>query len=359
VRIDQGRLLDVFLHLVRIASPSGHEQEIAAYLWRYLEDLGIPMVSDETGNLYAYVDGEGSPLAFTAHMDTVTPCEGVVPVVADGIVRSDGTTILGADDKSGIAAILEVVATLRDGGGIHRPLDLLFTVQEEVGLVGAKAVEVERLRARMAIGLDAEGEQGTMVVSAPGQNSLDAVVHGKAAHAGVEPEKGINAIRVAAEAIAAMPLGRIDEETTANIGVISGGRATNIVPDRVELRGEARSRDAGKLAVQTDAMVTALERSADAAGAQVSVDVTRAYDGYRLDEDDPLIELVSAAMRSLGLVPRYKVTGGGSDANVFNARGMRTVQISTGMREVHTTNENIAVADMAAAAELLLACATR
>lgn len=357
--IDHDRMLALFLDLVRIASPSGQEQELADYVRRHLEAMNIPVENDAAGNLYAYVDGTGTPLAFTAHMDTVTPCEGVVPVVEDGIVHSDGTTILGADDKSGIAAILEVVAVLRDGGVIHRPLDLLFTVQEEVGLVGAKAVEVERLRARMAIGLDAEGDQGTLVVSAPGQNSLQAVVHGRAAHAGVEPERGINAIRVAAEAIVAMPLGRIDDETTANIGVISGGRATNIVPDRVELKGEARSRDAGKLAAQTDAMVAALEHSAEVAGTEVRVQVQRAYESYRLDEDDALVQLVSAAMRSLGVQPRYKVTGGGSDANVFNARGVRTAQISTGMRDVHTTNERIALADMAAAARLLLACATQ
>jgi tripeptide aminopeptidase len=358
VGIDRGRLLDVFLDLVRIASPSGQEEEVAAYVRSYLEDLGIGVESDQAGNLYAYVEGDGTPLAFTAHMDTVVPCEGVTPVVEDGIVRSDGTTILGADDKSGIAAILEAVTVLPEANVTHRPLDLLFTVQEEIGLFGAKAVEVDRLRARMAIGLDAEGEQGTLVVSAPGQNSLEAVVHGKAAHAGVEPEKGISAIRIAAEAIAAMPLGRIDEETTANIGVISGGKATNIVPDCVRIKGEARSRDEAKLASQTDAMVAALQGSAKAAGADVDVEVVRAYEAYRLLEDDPLVELVGAAMRSLGQAPRYKVTGGGSDANVFNARGLRTAQISTGMSEVHTTSESIAVKDLVAAAALLLACAT-
>ncbi|MGC9361107.1 MAG: M20/M25/M40 family metallo-hydrolase, partial [Anaerolineae bacterium] len=258
MRIDRDRLLDVFLDLVRIASPSRQEQEVASYIRAYLEDLGIAVESDQAGNLYAYMEGDGTPLAFTAHMDTVVPCEGVTPLVENGVVRSDGTTILGADDKSGVAAILEAVTALSEGSVVHRPLDLLFTVQEEIGLFGAKAVEVDRLRARMAIGLDAEGQQGTLVVSAPGQNSLEAVVHGKAAHAGVEPEKGVSAIRVAAEAIASMPLGRIDEETTANIGVISGGRATNIVPDRVEIKGEARSHDEAKLASQTEAMVAAL-----------------------------------------------------------------------------------------------------
>jgi len=354
--IDRDRLLALFLDLVRISSPSGEEDEVSAYLQRKLQEMRLEVDADEAGNLYAFVEGTGTPLCLTAHMDTVTPCERVTPVVEDGVVRSDGTSILGADDKSGIAAIIEAVTCALESGGSHRPVDLLFTVEEESGLLGAKAVEVGRLRARMAIGLDAEGEQGTLVMSAPGQNSLRAVVHGRAAHAGVEPERGINAIRVAAEAIVAMPLGRIDEETTANIGVIAGGRATNIVPDEVVLRGEARSRDAQKLAQQTDAMVSALEGAAAAAGATVELDVQQAYESYRLDAQDPLIQLVTAAMRSLGLEPRPKATGGGSDANVLNTRGVRMVQISTGMREVHTLNESIPVADMAAAARLLLAC---
>ncbi|MGI6379538.1 MAG: M20/M25/M40 family metallo-hydrolase [Anaerolineae bacterium] len=356
--IDHDRLLDLFLDLVRISSPSGEEGEVSAYLQQKLHALGLEVESDEAGNLYAYVDGTGTPLCLTAHMDTVTPCDQVTPVVEDGVIRSDGSSILGADDKSGIAAIIEAVTCALESGEAHRPVDLLFTVAEEAGLVGAKAVEVDRLRARMAIGLDAEGVQGTLVLCAPGQNSLRAVVHGRAAHAGVEPERGINAICVASQAVVAMPLGRIDHETTANIGVISGGRATNIVPDEVVLRSEARSRDADKLTRQTDAMVAALEEAAAAAGATVDVEVRHAYESYRLSEDDALVQLVTAAMGSIGVEPRYVATGGGSDANILNARGMRMVQITTGMREVHTTNENIALEDMAGAARLLLACLT-
>ncbi|MHB1293713.1 MAG: M20/M25/M40 family metallo-hydrolase [Anaerolineae bacterium] len=355
--IDGERLLGTFLDLVRIPSPSGQEAAVAEAIERHLAALGLGVQSDADGNLLARVNGEGEPLLLTAHMDTVVPCEGVTPVVKDGIVYSDGTTILGGDDKSGVAVILEVVRVLREQALRHRPLELLFTVREEVGLEGAKAFDTHLLKARMGVGLDAGGEQGTMVVNAPSQDSLRVQVHGRPAHAGVNPEDGVNAIRAAAEAIAAMPLGRIDAETTSNIGVINGGRATNIVPDLVSIQGEARSRDREKLAAQTQAMVAALERSAQANGATLEMQIRREYEGYHMTEDTPVVKLVGDAMRSLGVTPLLKPTGGGSDANVFNAAGVQVVQISTGMAAVHTREEFIKVDDMLSAARIVLACA--
>ena len=354
--IDETRLLNLFLDLARISSPSGAEGPVAEAIAAELRGFGLAVERDEAGNLLTRLDGEGEPLLLTAHMDTVGPCENVTPVVRDGVVYSDGTTILGADDKAGVAVMLEVLRVLSGSADGHRPVEALFTVREEVGLEGAKAFDTSRLRARMGIGLDAGGEQGTLVVSAPSQNSLQAAVHGRMAHAGASPELGINAIRVAAEAIAAMPLGRIDEETTANIGVISGGTATNIVPDLVTIRGEARSRCEAKLQAQTDAMVRALEERAAAHGARADVQVTRQYDPYRFDEGDPVIALVTGAMRSVGVEPIMVPTGGGSDANVFNSAGIATVQVSCGMAEVHTCNEHVKVADMVSTARVVLAC---
>jgi len=354
--IDEKNLLNLFLDLVRIPSPSGQEGAVADAIAAQLRGMGLSVERDEAGNLLSYLDGEGEPLLLTAHMDTVTPCENVRPVVRDGVVYSDGTTILGSDDKAGVAVILEVLRALRDGDTAHRPVEVLFTVREEVGLEGAKAFDTRRLRSRMAIGLDAGGDQGTLVVSAPAQNSLEATIHGRMAHAGAHPELGINAIRVLAEAIAAMPLGRIDEETTANVGVIAGGTATNIVPDLATARGEARSRDEAKLQAQTDAMVRALEGRAAAHGARADVRVTRMYDAYNLSEADAVIALVTGAMRAVGVMPLMMPTGGGSDANVFNSAGVPTVQVSCGMAEVHTTNERIAVADMVSTARIMLAC---
>jgi tripeptide aminopeptidase len=356
--VNDTRLLDTFLKLVRIPSLSGHETALAEEIAAHLQHLGITSRTDAVGNLLAIVSGEGEPLLLTAHMDTVTPGDNINPVVRDGVIYSDGTSILGADDKSGIAAILELLEVLAEAQLVHRSLELAFTVQEEVGLCGAKALDMTGLQARMAIGLDAGGTIGTIVCSAPSQDSLVAQVHGRAAHAGVSPEKGINAIRVAAEAIVSMPLGRIDAETTANIGVIHGGAATNIVPDLVTLKGEARSRDNGKLEQQTARMVNALQEAADKGGATVDIKVQREYTAYTFSEHSPIIELVSRGMRTLGIEPLLMPTGGGSDANILNAAGIATVEISTGMTNVHTVNEQIALANIIAATRVLVACVT-
>lgn len=356
--INDARLLDTFLELVRISSPSGQETPVANAIAVRLQRLGIASSTDAAGNLFATVAGQGEPLLLTAHMDTVTPCESVRPVISEGIIYSDGTSILGADDKSGIAAILELLEVLVERRLAHRSLELAFTVQEEVGLCGAKALDISRLRAKMAIGLDAGGTSGTIVCSAPSQDSLGARIHGLAAHAGVSPEKGINAIRVAAEAIVAMPLGRIDAETTANIGIIQGGAATNIVPDLVTLKGEARSRANDKLEQQTARMVAALQHAAETSGATVEINVQREYSAYTFSDDSPIIKLVSQGMRSLGIEPLLMPTGGGSDANILNASGIATVEITTGMSNVHTVHEQVALADINAATRVLVACVT-
>jgi len=230
-----------------------------------------------------------------------------------------------------------------------------LTVSEETGLNGAKGLDLNTLRAQEGIVLDSGGETGSIVVSAPSQDNIKATVHGKTAHAGVEPEKGINAIVVAAEAIAAMPLGRIDEETTANVGRIQGGTATNIVPDRVEMAGEARSHDERKLETQVQAMTEALNKAAARHGATVEVVVERSYSTFQLSEADGVVRRAMAAANTLGLTPVLVPSGGGSDANVFNAGGIATINISTGMDKVHTTEERLAVDDLVKCAEFLLA----
>lgn len=354
--IDEGHLVSWFLELASIASPSTQEQAVGEPVMEWLRELGATVERDAIGNVLGRLDGQGEPLLLNAHLDTVGPADGVRPVLADGVIRSDGRTVLGADDKSGVAIILEAVRTAQEKGLLLPPLDFLFTVQEEIGLCGAKAFDAGGLRARQGIGLDTGGPPGTVVISAPGQDSLSVVVHGIAAHAGAEPEKGVSAIVVAAEAISRMPLGRVDEETTANIGVISGGRATNIVCDRVEVRAEARSHQAAKLAAQTQAMVKAFQEAAARHGATVDIEVTRPYTAYKMMADEPIIRLLAAGAAQVGLEPSYIPSGGGSDANVFNAAGIRITNISTGMQEVHTTRERITVADMVRSAEWVLAC---
>jgi tripeptide aminopeptidase len=352
--INETRLLNTFLELVRIDSPSGEESAIARELAVRLRGLGLAPELDSLGNLLAYMAGDGKPLLLAAHMDTVMPGRGINPVVQDGVVRSDGTTILAADDKSGIAVILELLQTIAEHHVAHPPLEVVITVQEETGLAGAKGLDKSRLRARTGISFDAGGPPGTIIVSAPSHNLVSAVVLGKAAHAGAQPEEGISAIVVAAQAVAAMPLGRLDEETTANIGMIHGGTARNVVPERVELQGEARSRQLAKLERQTQAMVDALQSAARHSGARVEISVERAYDGYALTQADGVVKQLVAACRAVGVESTLMATGGGSDANVFNAHGMQVVNLSTGVQKVHTVEEQISVADMVACAEIAL-----
>jgi tripeptide aminopeptidase len=363
--IDRGRLQALFLELVRIDSHSRREGRIAARLARELGELGAEVIFDdagtrvdgEVGNLIAHVPGTtpAPALLLCAHMDTVTPGEGVRPVVEDDVIRSDGTTVLGGDDKSGVAIVCECVRVCRERGLRHPPLDVVFTICEEVGLVGAKHLDVGRLRARRGLVFDSDAV-GLAFTRAPGANHLEVVVRGRAAHAGMAPERGVSAIRVAAEAIAAMRLGRIDAETTANVGVIQGGRATNIVPDEVRVRGEARSHDPARLAAQTAHMRACFEEAAARhPGARVEVDVESAYDAMAVADDSAIMRLVAAAAERTGRTITSAGMGGGCDANVLNRRGLEVVNLGTGMRDIHTTSEWLRVSDMVAAAEVTLA----
>lgn len=357
--IDQERLVNTFLELVRIDSPSGQEAEIGQHLQARLGALGLETEMDAVGNLVGRtptgsVQTQGDWLLLSAHMDTVGADRGISPVIRDSVIYSDGATILGADDKSGVAAVLEVLTALRQHGQHHPPLEVVITVGEELGLYGARHLDTSRLKSRHGIVLDAGGPTGHFVVSAPSQDSLAFTIHGLAAHAGSEPEKGVNAIRVAAEAIAAMPMGRIDPETTCNIGLIEGGTARNIVAERVKVIGEARSRDNGKLEVLTARIVQAFQDAAKRHGARLEADVTRTYSTYRLGENEPIVQAVASAAVSLGHEVKLRASGGGTDGNIYNAAGITCIVLSTGMAEVHTVHEHIAIADMVASTELLL-----
>lgn len=353
--INEGRLVRAFLDLVQIDSPSGEETAINQELVRRFSALGGDCEIDEHNNLFARFAGTraGEWLMLSAHSDTVGQDRGIKPVIRDGVIYSDGTTILGGDDKSGVAVILEVIESLREDGIPHPPLEAVISASEEVGLRGARAMDKTRLRARRGYVLDSGGPSGTVVTSAPGQDTLEVTVHGRTSHAGAEPEKGVNAIRVAGEAIAAMPLGRIDEETTANIGIIRGGVATNIVPDNVYVKGEARSRNELKLATQTAAMAAAFHEAADRHGARVELKIKRSYVTYALPHDHPLVQTAVGAIEGLGWTPVIRASGGGSDANIYVEQGIDCAILSTGMSEVHTPSEHVAIADMVNAATLL------
>ena len=373
--IHRDRLVDDFLALVRISSPSRREGEVARWLTTTLTTMGVRVDVDDadtrlnadTGNLLAQFPGtapDAPPLLLCAHMDTVVPCEHVTPVRAGDVIRTDGTSVLGGDDKAGIAAILEAVRAVRARGIPHGPIDVLFTICEEQGLFGAKHFDVGRLRARRGVVLDCDGVDD-LVVEGPAANRMVVTVHGREAHAGLCPEEGISAIQVAGEAIAGMRLGRIDEETTANLGLIQGGLAGNIVPNKVVVRGEARSRSDAKLRSQTAHMVECFEKAAGRHhvtvqgrrhAARVEARVDRDYDRLDVPRDSAIVRLVRGAVERRGRTLTVRATGVGCDANVFNgSHGLEVANLGCGMRQIHTVDEWIDVNDLAATATTLVA----
>jgi len=371
--VDRDRLVTHFLELVQVDSLSKKEREIALRLKGELEALGADVTVDDAGekvggsvgNVIATFKGNtpsAPPILLSAHMDTVVPGEGVKPIVEGDIIRSDGTTILGGDDKSGIAVILEAIRILKEKHLPHGDIEVVFTICEELGLLGAKHLDASRLRSRFGLVLDCD-RLSSLITRAPAAYRIAFRVHGLEAHAGVCPERGISAIRVASEAIAAMRLGRIDGETTANIGVIQGGLATNIVPNLVIVKGEARSLDLAKLEAQVEHMRACFQEAASrhrlilegrTIEARVEEEVVNDYPRMDVPEGSRIIRLVRQAAEKLGLRIQTAATGGGCDANIFNGHGMEVVNLGTGMREIHTVKEYLEVEEMVRATQLVL-----
>lgn len=364
--VNKDRVLAEFYELVAIKCSTRAEREVADVVKAKLAALGLAVEEDDVGgriggncgNVLAYLKGNvpGAPVVmFSAHLDCVEPCAGIKPQLKDSVITSSGDTILGADDKSGVVAILEALRVIRETGVAHGDIQVVFTVAEEGGVNGSKNMDRERLVADFGYVLDSGGAPGRIINAAPGQNSIKVIVRGKTAHAGVAPEEGVNAIVVAGKALAQLRQGRIDEETTANVGIIKGGQATNIVPDYVEIACEARSRNKAKLAAQTKHMVDTFEQVAAANGAKAEIIVKTTYDPYVLTADMPVVALARQAAESIGLTPVFEATGGGSDANFFNAYGVPSAVLGTGMSKVHTTNEFIKEADLCKIPELVVA----
>ncbi|UQZ82025.1 Peptidase T [Paenibacillus konkukensis] len=367
--IQEKRLVDEFIELVQVDSETRHEQEISRVLKEKFAALGLTVEEDDSaaktghgsGNLIctlAATSEQACPrLFFTSHMDTVTPGRGVKPIIGeDGIIRSDGTTILGSDDKAGLAAMFEAIRVLKEHHIKHGQVQFVITAGEESGLKGSRAMEAKRLQADFGYALDSNGEVGAIAVAAPTQAKINIAFTGRSAHAGVNPEAGVSAITVASKAVARMPLGRIDKETTANIGRFAGGvnGATNIVVDRVELEGEARSIVQEKLDRQVEAMRKACIDVAAEMGAEVDFQADVIYPAYMYDESAPVVKTAMQALEQVGCKPRTFHTGGGSDANVFNGLGVPTVNLAVGYQNIHTTQENIAIKDLVKVAEVVV-----
>lgn len=365
--INEERLIGQFLELVQVDSETKHERQIADVLKQKFSELGLDVVEDgsaaETGhgagNLIATLKAsEGvsaEPFLFTCHMDTVTPGKGIKPIVGeDGWIRSDGTTILGADDKAGVAVLLELIQVLQEKQIPHGQIQFVISAGEESSLRGARALEAQYVDAKFGFAIDTGGEVGTICIGAPTQARVEIEIYGKAAHAGVNPEDGISAIQVAGKALARMKLGRIDAETTANIGKFEGGGATNIVPDHVTLYGEARSMSQEKVDKQLQDMKEAMESACRDFGAKGEFRSEVLYRAFRIPEEAPVLRIAKQAAAALGLAGTTFTTGGGSDANVFNSLGIPTVNLAIGYEDIHTTSERIKKDDLVKTAQFAL-----
>lgn len=359
--------LTLFTELAAIPSPPGEERDVADRITAELGALGLgveedgcgPEIGSTAGNLYARLEptaaNGGTPLFFCAHLDTVPPDGPIVPVVEEGIVRNSAGTILGADNKAAIVAMVEAVRRVVDEGRPHAGIELVFTPKEEVGLVGAKAFDSERLAARVGYVYDMAAPIGVVIMAAPSARRVDFRFHGRAAHSGMYPEDGRSAIAAAARAIADFRLGRLDDETTANVGTINGGTARNIVPEWCAFEAEVRSLDDRKVADVLEEMLEAATFAASLAECDLETEVGADYRGYRFGRDEAVVQLALRALERTGHDIHLETTGGAADANVFNERGLQCLNLANGMAEIHTPDEHIAVADLEAMIDVTLA----
>jgi tripeptide aminopeptidase len=356
---------ELFRDLAAIPSPPGEERGVADRVVEYLRELGLdadeddagPRIGSTAGNVYVRLapTAEGTPIFLCAHMDTVPPEGTIEPRLDDGVFRNAEPTILGADNKSAVAAMLEAARRIGQEGLPHAGVELLFTPKEEVGLLGAEAFDKRRLAAKVGYVYDQAAPIGEVILGSPYACVLDVRFRGRAAHAGMYPEEGRSAISAAARAIADLRLGRLDEETTANVGLIEGGTARNIVPEFCSFLAEARCHDEAKLAELVREMGETIAFAAALGECEAETSVARSYRGYRFRRDEPAVRLAAEALERAGYEPSYALSGGGADANVFNKSGLACVNLANGMANIHTPDEQISVADLEGMVEVTLA----
>jgi tripeptide aminopeptidase len=367
------RMVKTFLDLVQIDSPSKQEAPVADYLEKILAPLGVKTFRDNAGqqiggncgNLHVKMPARESNapgLLFSSHMDCVMPCIGVKPHVKDGVVYSDGTTVLGADDKAGIATVIEMLRSLHESKMPHGPIEIIFDVAEEIGLLGANCVDLSQVKAKYAFILDNE-ELDTIVYRAPSANHMHYEIDGVAAHAGMAPEKGVSAIEVFADAVSKMNLGRLDPDSTANIGTVNSGRATNIVADKLDATAEARSHSNDVLEAQTrhmnECFETAVKKFTKTVDGKTVAPVFRAevkreFNAMNISFDSPAYKLAADAGKELGIDMKPMAIGGGTNANVYNEKGLPSVVIGCGMKNEHTNSEHVHISDMETSVKLCL-----
>jgi tripeptide aminopeptidase len=369
--INKERLAELFKFLVEIDSESGQEAAVCFEIKKIMESLGCKTVIDgagvktgsDTGNLIAKFDGsvKKEPILLNAHMDTVAPGKGVKALLKSGIFTSAGNTVLGSDDKSAIAIFVEVLRVIKEKNIKCPPIEFVFTIGEEIGLLGAKYLNYDLISAKYGYVLDTVNTFN-LITKAPFSNHLEFTILGKDAHAGIEPEKGINAICIASRAISDLKTGRIDDETTCNIGTIKGGIASNIVPDKVEIKAEVRSHSEDKLKKETEKIIASFENAVEFFKKSsiyenipnLKIKCEKDFNATNLDESHKVVLLAEKAAATMGKKLLISKSGGGSDANVFFEKGIITGVIGTGMKDVHTINESISLYDMADTAEFIL-----
>jgi len=353
--INRNRIVRTFLDLVAIDSPSGSEDAIAADLERRLLAIGVAATRDAHGNVVGRVPGQGEPVLLSAHMDTVEPGRGIKPVFdGDDIIRSDGATILGADNKGGCAVVLEVVQSLVEDRGVHRPVEIAISRGEEVGLIGARNLDYGRIAAKVALVIDSGGPPSSVQGQAPYHHTYDIEVFGRSAHAGVEPEKGVPAIAIAAEIVTGLPQGRFDPETTGNVGRIEGGLVRNAVPDYCRIEAEVRSMDEAKvLALEARAKASVEDVQRRHPEARIEATFRREYPGYKLTEDDPAAKLLYGVLREFGLTPDPHPVGGGTDGNIFRGHGIACAVFGRGGYNQHTKDEYLVIPELVECARVV------
>ncbi len=353
--IKQNRIVENFIEMAKISSLSLNERKMADYLIGKLKKLGLDVYEDKVGeiikgnagNVVGILKGElDCQVMFSAHMDTVGPCDGVKPIIKNGRIESSKDTILGSDDKAGIAAIIELIEVIVENKIKTPTIIVIFSVAEEIRLLGAKYFDASNYNIRYGFILDSSGKPGTVVNKAPYQDHLKIIVKGKAAHAGIEPEKGLNALYAASKAISKLKVGRIDEETTFNIGIVNGGIATNIVMEKVEFLCECRSFREEKLKQTGERIIKIFKEEVEKEGGSVEFNIQREYDGFDFPEEYELIKIVKKSAEKKGLQFKAHALGGGSDTNAYNSKGINTINLGIGMAEVHSVEEYIEISDL-------------
>ena len=352
--INKKRLVEQFLELVKIDSPSGSENLVAKYLISRLKGFGAKVTTDSYGNVIGSILGQGEPFMLNAHMDTVEPGRGIKPIVKGDIIVSDGTTVLGGDPKAGVAIILEALALVKSTKKKHRSLEIVFTRSEEVGLLGAVNLDYSKINARKGITFDGEERVINMDIAAPGYNRVDAIITGRSAHAGVEPEKGISAIKIASEIISRLKLGRIDFETTSNVGLIEGGSAINAVPETSHIQAEVRSRNLKKLQKHTKHFQDVFDKvMAKYPEASISLKIEREFDPYRFEKTHEVLKEIISVLKKMKIKPNLFESGGGTDVNIFHTHGIEAIVVGTGDYNAHTKREYVKISEMVEAAGFL------